>query len=130
MQCQRVQKFDRNGDCFSARYSFYSGKRYRLLLLRTSNSFAKNNNTKNSSVGFMPAELFCGQRKKLAPKVVRAFGVLSVVYQFGVEVVVGESVPGDCFPFGAGFAVVAIGVDGQSAAGEELAPDLDIGGVH
>lgn len=77
----------------------------------------------------MPAELFCGQRKKLAPKWCGLLW-LSVVYQFGVEVVVGESVPGDCFPFGAGFAVVAIGVDGQSAAWQELAPDLDIGGVH
>jgi len=44
--------------------------------------------------------------------------------------VVGQTVICDLFPFRAGSAVVAVGVDGQAAAGEELAPDLDVLGVH
>ena len=42
----------------------------------------------------------------------------------------GEPVPSDLLPFCARLAVVAEGVDGQSASWQELSPYLDIGRVH
>ncbi len=43
---------------------------------------------------------------------------------------VRKPVPGYLFPFGPLLAVVAIGVNGNSAAGQKLAPYFDICGVH
>ena len=43
---------------------------------------------------------------------------------------VRKPVPGYLFPFGPLLAVVAIGVNGNSAAGQKLTPYFDICGVH
>ena len=41
-----------------------------------------------------------------------------------------EALFGHCLPLGARLAMVGIGVDGQTTAGQEFAPDLDVFGVQ
>lgn len=41
-----------------------------------------------------------------------------------------EAVPGHLFPAGAGLSVVAVGVDGKAAPGQEPAPYFDVLGLH
>ena len=55
---------------------------------------------------------------------------LSVIHLFGVQVVVRKALPGYLFPLCSGSAVITVGVDGDTASGEEFAPDLNIGGLH
>lgn len=43
---------------------------------------------------------------------------------------VRQSVKGDSFPFCAGLAIVAVGVNGDAASGKEFAPDLNIFRLH
>lgn len=54
----------------------------------------------------------------------------AVVDFFGIKVVVSETVNSDLLPHRSLFAVVAIGVNGNSSAGREFSPDLDILGIH
>ena len=42
----------------------------------------------------------------------------------------GETIPGELFVFGARHAVVAVGVDGDTAARQNLSPNLDILRLH
>ena len=71
--------------------------------------------------------------KELALKIIKADGrplLLSVVDFFGIHIVVRKPVPGYLFPFGPLFSVVAIGVNGDSAAWQKLAEYFDISGIH
>ena len=42
----------------------------------------------------------------------------------------GKTLPSEIFPLGVFFSVVAVGIDGQSAARQKLAPYLDVFGLH
>ncbi len=67
--------------------------------------------------------------EKIEADIMSAFS-LSVVDFFGIHIVVRKPVPGYLLPLGSLFAVIAIGVDGNSSAGQKLAPYLYVCGVH
>ena len=56
--------------------------------------------------------------------------MLSIIHFFWVHIVAEEPVAGEVAPFGARDAVVAVGVDGEAASGEEFAPDFDVAGAE
>ena len=56
--------------------------------------------------------------------------MLAVVDFFRLHIVAAHAVPGGLFPARARFAPVAVRVDGKAASRQELAPDLDIFGLH
>ena len=52
--------------------------------------------------------------------------VSSVIYAFGIEVVMRKSVPCKLLPLSTGLAIIAIRVNGNTAARQEFSPYLDI----
>ena len=56
--------------------------------------------------------------------------LLSVVDSFGIHIVAREPIPGYLFPLSPLFTVVAIWINGNSAAGQKFAPYFDICRVH
>ncbi len=67
--------------------------------------------------------------EKIEADIMSAFS-LSVVDFFGIHIVARKPVPGYLFPLGPLFSVVAIGVYGNSSAGQKLAPYFDICRIH
>ena len=55
---------------------------------------------------------------------------LSVVNLFRVHIMPDQPVKSDFLPFRTGFPVVAVGVNGKAASGQELAGHLNVFGIH
>ena len=54
----------------------------------------------------------------------------AIVYGFGIEIVIHHTVVGHLFILCAGSSVVAVGVNGNAAPGQEFSPDFNVSGIH
>ena len=56
--------------------------------------------------------------------------VLAVADILRIHVMVGESVPRNLLPRSTRFAVIAVGINGDTAARKKTSPDFDVFGIH
>ena len=54
----------------------------------------------------------------------------TVVDRLRIQVMMRQAVPRNLLPLCPRHAVIAVGINRNAAAGQEFAPDLDIGGLH
>ena len=58
------------------------------------------------------------------------YNLLSVIHFLRVHIMPDQAVKSDFLPFRTGFPVVAVGVNGKAAPGQEFAGHLNVFGIH